>query len=306
MIRYLAINPNSYFWKNPASGTYETHGSLLDVGKYIQGMAGYAITLPRRILGVATAFLFLIGCLFYSLATWNSSHFKVGLIVFAGSVGEVFAGIIGIVCPYAAYQLDEWLYSHPEIYKYSLARWMEQRLGRDRIEPLMHYFKEAADCLKSVDGFASDGFMPVDMDVLVVTSLIFALANGEITAIGNFCSGADPPEPEAIPKVVSDAQMIADLSRESPAAICTHIAQDWETLLVQQGNNREALIARLVSRTNTEIRRVKKPHIDAMDPLGRFVHHMQILGFAFYTDPKYRALAARLSEMAYLGKKKLQ
>ncbi len=267
---FLAINPLSRFWKNRASGEYEARG-LTGTCPYIKGMGGYAISLPRRILGVVKELLFLIGRLFYSLATWNGSHFKAGLIAFSGSVGEVFVGIIGVVCPPVAYQLDEWLYSHEEIYEYSLARWMEQREGRDRMPLLCCCFKDAAiylDKRKMID--RQKTLSPMDTTLLIATSFLFALGTGDARVIGEF----SPPDSD------SDAE---DNEPKGASAAFRNISDmQWWNALVKKEGSKEKLIAKMVPL----IRKPPKPASErapAESELELFVEHICLLSAEFQT-----------------------
>jgi hypothetical protein len=131
---FLLWNPLSSQWTldnikaNPASLPF----------LYIAGMVGYAISLPIRIMIFVVTLFKIISTFFECLFTGNfssmGSKLKLRSLIFLGASGELVSGALGVVCPVAAYKVDERVQTNPKIHSwYSsnfLSFWLYEINGR--------------------------------------------------------------------------------------------------------------------------------------------------------------------------------
>lgn len=110
----LRTSPLSNYWRN---GNMNCTAPFV----YILGMAGYALSLPSRVMGLVLDTILLIVRFVYALCTCQWRQFIEGVIVFFSSVAEIGVAIIGIICPPIAYSLDEHLYKYPVVRNHSLS-----------------------------------------------------------------------------------------------------------------------------------------------------------------------------------------
>jgi len=132
--RYLLLNPLSQLWTWQAVAEDPKRITTL-AGCYALGIVGYALALPFRIVVFVKELFHLPIAFFHNLCVEHGHNFgktmQVRILCLFGATGELVSGVVGLVCPPVAYQIDEKIQDNNVIHANSRFRGARVEPGSD-------------------------------------------------------------------------------------------------------------------------------------------------------------------------------